>query len=90
MIYKCNQVYYFQAITEVGEVIQFYVADKRCPAWGFGGRTAGGPVSHCFNLDGTATSFEVNYSSSHMLVYSCLLTYLITCIFLTMMIVSFI
>ena len=60
-IYKCNQVYYLQAITEVGEVIQFYDADKRFPAWGFGGRIPGQPVSHCFNLDGTATGYEVIY-----------------------------
>ncbi|KAL6190951.1 hypothetical protein ACLB2K_037345 [Fragaria x ananassa] len=46
------------AITEVGEVIQFYDADKRFPAWGFGGGTVEGPVSHCFNLDVTATGYE--------------------------------
>lgn len=62
VIWSTNVIkfFFFQAITEVGEVIQFYDADKRFPAWGFGGRTAGGPVSHCFNLDGTATGFEVN------------------------------
>ncbi|PRQ42042.1 putative C2 domain, von Willebrand factor, type A, copine, protein BONZAI [Rosa chinensis] len=70
MVYKCNQVYYLQAITEVGEVIQFYDADKRFPAWGFGGRTAGGPVSHCFNLDGTATGFEVEGVQGIMTAYA--------------------
>ncbi|XP_004302476.1 PREDICTED: protein BONZAI 3-like isoform X2 [Fragaria vesca subsp. vesca] len=61
---------YQQAITEVGEVIQFYDADKRFPAWGFGGRTAGGPVSHCFNLDGTATGFEVEGVEGIMTAYA--------------------
>ncbi|KAK9919708.1 hypothetical protein M0R45_028289 [Rubus argutus] len=61
---------YQQAITEVGEVIQFYDADKRFPAWGFGGRTAGGPVSHCFNLDGTATGFEVEGVQGIMAAYA--------------------
>ncbi|XP_024195065.1 protein BONZAI 3 isoform X1 [Rosa chinensis] len=61
---------YQQAIMEVGEVIQFYDADKRFPAWGFGGRTAGGPVSHCFNLDGTATGFEVEGVQGIMTAYA--------------------
>nr|XP_017184539.1 protein BONZAI 3-like isoform X2 [Malus domestica] len=50
---------YQQAITEVGQVIQFYDADKSFPAWGFGGRTANGTVSHCFNLNGNASESEV-------------------------------
>lgn len=54
-----NQLYYLQAIREVGEVIQFYDDDKRFPAWGFGGRTTNGTVSHCFNLNGSASDFEV-------------------------------
>ncbi|XP_062004902.1 protein BONZAI 3-like isoform X2 [Rosa rugosa] len=61
---------YQQAIMEVGEVIQFYDADKRFPAWGFGGRTAEGPVSHCFNLDGTATGFEVEGVQGIMTAYA--------------------
>ncbi|KAK9919705.1 hypothetical protein M0R45_028286 [Rubus argutus] len=61
---------YQQAITEVGEVIQFYDADKRFPAWGFGGRTAGGPVLHCFNLDGTSTGFEVEGVQGIMAAYA--------------------
>ena len=48
-----------QAITEVGEVIQFYDSDKRYSAWGFGGRTMDGSVSHCFNLNGSPYHTEV-------------------------------
>ena len=47
---------------EVGEVIQFYDSDRRFPAWGFGGRTYDGSVSHCFNLNGSASGFEVKLS----------------------------
>ncbi|CAL5380948.1 unnamed protein product [Camellia sinensis] len=50
---------YQQAIMEVGEVIQFYDSDRRFPAWGFGGRTYDGSISHCFNLNGGASGFEI-------------------------------
>lgn len=50
---------YQQAIMEVGEVIQFYDSDKCFPAWGFGGRTIEGVVSHCFNLNGSPSESEV-------------------------------
>ena len=43
---------------EVGEVIQFYDSDRRFPAWGFGGRI-NGTISHCFNLNGSASGIEV-------------------------------
>ncbi|XVF42550.1 hypothetical protein PTKIN_Ptkin01aG0372600 [Pterospermum kingtungense] len=46
---------YQQAIREVGDVIQFYDSDRRFPAWGFGGRTYNGTLSHCFNLNGNAS-----------------------------------
>ncbi|XAR52531.1 hypothetical protein NMG60_11020661 [Bertholletia excelsa] len=49
---------YQQAIMEVGEVIQFYDYDKRFPAWGFGGRTHAGSVSHCFNLSAAGLEVE--------------------------------
>ncbi|XWS58510.1 hypothetical protein CRYUN_Cryun08bG0040300 [Craigia yunnanensis] len=49
---------YQQAIMEVGEVIQFYDSDRRFPAWGFGGRTYDGTLSHCFNLNGM-NAYEV-------------------------------
>ncbi|KVH92235.1 C2 calcium-dependent membrane targeting [Cynara cardunculus var. scolymus] len=60
---------YQQAIMEVGEVIQFYDSDKRFPAWGFGGRMYNGPVSHCFNLNGDAGSFEVEGVQGIMAAY---------------------
>jgi hypothetical protein len=44
---------------EVGEVIQFYDSDRRFPAWGFGGRTGDGTISHCFNMNGSTGAFEV-------------------------------
>ncbi|GFZ02817.1 calcium-dependent phospholipid-binding Copine family protein [Actinidia rufa] len=53
---------YQQAIMEVGEVIQFYDSDRRFPAWGFGGRTSDGSISHCFNLNGGAGGVEVKLS----------------------------
>ncbi|KAF6176595.1 hypothetical protein GIB67_034457 [Kingdonia uniflora] len=61
---------YQKAIVEVGEVIQFYDSDKRFPAWGFGGRTMDGVVSHCFNLNGNASEFEVEGVSGIMSAYS--------------------
>lgn len=50
---------YQRAILEVGEVLQFYDSDKRYPAWGFGARPIDGPVSHCFNLNGSTYNPEV-------------------------------
>ncbi|RZC53323.1 hypothetical protein C5167_012167 [Papaver somniferum] len=50
---------YQRAIYEVGEVIQFYDSDKRFPAWGFGGKTHEGVVSHCFNLNGSRNESEI-------------------------------
>ncbi|KAK7258765.1 hypothetical protein RIF29_24350 [Crotalaria pallida] len=50
---------YQQAIMEVGEVIQFYDSDRQFPAWGFGGKTSSGTVSHCFNLNGSPSASEV-------------------------------
>ncbi|XP_026458530.1 protein BONZAI 3-like [Papaver somniferum] len=50
---------YQRAIYEVGEVIQFYDSDKRFPAWGFGGKTHEGVVSHCFNLNGSRNESEL-------------------------------
>lgn len=49
---------------EVGEVIQFYDSDRRFPAWGFGGKIPNGSVSHCFNLNGSPSEFEVNICST--------------------------
>lgn len=50
---------YQRAILDVGEVLQFYDTDKRFPAWGFGARPIDGPVSHCFNLNGSTYHCEV-------------------------------
>lgn len=44
---------------EVGEVIQFYDSDRLFPAWGFGGKTFDGVISHCFNLNGSPNGVEV-------------------------------
>ncbi|KAJ0013366.1 hypothetical protein Pint_20657 [Pistacia integerrima] len=60
---------YQQAIMEVGEVIQFYDSDRRFPAWGFGGRTVDGTISHCFNLNGSASDFEVEGVEGIMAAY---------------------
>ncbi|KAI4369638.1 hypothetical protein MLD38_018059 [Melastoma candidum] len=61
---------YQRAIMEVGEVIQFYDSDRRFPAWGFGGKTYDEKVSHCFNLNGSANSFEVEGVEGIMAAYS--------------------
>lgn len=64
--YKRNAVATFdlfifkQAISGVGEVIQFYDSDRHFPAWGFGGKLPDGSVSHCFNLNGSLDSCEVS------------------------------
>ncbi|KAI3411322.1 uncharacterized protein J3R85_018216 [Psidium guajava] len=61
---------YQRAILEVGEVLQFYDSDKRFPAWGFGARPIDGPVSHCFNLNGSSTYCEVEGIQGIMMAYA--------------------
>ncbi|KAK6928767.1 Copine, C-terminal [Dillenia turbinata] len=61
---------YQKAILEVGEVLQFYDTDKRFPAWGFGARPIDGPVSHCFNLNGSSNYCEVEGIHGIMTAYS--------------------
>lgn len=61
--------FWFQAITEVGGVLQFYDSDKRFPAWGFGARPIDGPVSHCFNLNGSTSYCEVTSHEYHFFRY---------------------
>ncbi|XP_029150928.1 protein BONZAI 1 isoform X1 [Arachis hypogaea] len=61
---------YQRAIVEVGEVIQFYDSDKRFPAWGFGARPIDGPVSHCFNLNGSSHYCEVEGIQGIMTAYT--------------------
>ncbi|CAL9102274.1 unnamed protein product [Musa acuminata var. zebrina] len=60
---------YQRAILEVGEVLQFYVAHRRFPAWGFGARPIDGPVSHCFNLNGSTYQPEVEGIQGIMSAY---------------------
>ncbi|KAE8123777.1 hypothetical protein FH972_018706 [Carpinus fangiana] len=61
---------YQRAIVEVGEVLQFYDSDKRFPAWGFGARPIDGPVSHCFNLNGSSHHSEVEGIQGIMMAYT--------------------
>ncbi|KAM7480215.1 hypothetical protein LguiA_028428 [Lonicera macranthoides] len=61
---------YQKAILEVGEVLQFYDADKRFPSWGFGARPIDGPVSHCFNLNGSSNYCEVEGIQGIMMAYT--------------------
>lgn len=52
---------YYQALRSVGDILQFYDADKQFPTFGFGGKlhlgvkyeaTATQEVSHCFACNG--------------------------------------
>ncbi|GAY51590.1 hypothetical protein CUMW_135340 [Citrus unshiu] len=61
---------YQRAILEVGEVLQVYDSDKRFPAWGFGARPIDGPVSHCFNLNGSNSYCEVEGIPGIMMAYT--------------------
>ncbi|XP_023516227.1 protein BONZAI 1-like isoform X3 [Cucurbita pepo subsp. pepo] len=61
---------YQRAIIEVGEVLQFYDSDKRFPAWGFGARPIDGPVSHCFNLNGSSHYCEVEGTQGILMAYT--------------------
>ncbi|CAH9145230.1 unnamed protein product [Cuscuta epithymum] len=61
---------YQRAIMEVGEVIQFYDSDRCFPAWGFGGMTNPGSVSHCFSLNGNPSAPEVQGVEGIMNAYS--------------------
>ncbi|GAB4860348.1 Protein BONZAI 2 [Ancistrocladus abbreviatus] len=61
---------YQKAILEVGGVLQFYDSDKRFPAWGFGARPIDGPVSHCFNLNGSSNYCEVEGIQGIMMAYA--------------------
>ncbi|KAL4296469.1 hypothetical protein GQ457_12G006610 [Hibiscus cannabinus] len=61
---------YQKAIYEVGEVLQFYDTDKCFPAWGFGARPIDGPVSHCFNLNGSSNNCMVEGIRGIMMAYT--------------------
>ncbi|KAH0659236.1 hypothetical protein KY289_027984 [Solanum tuberosum] len=60
---------YQRAILDAGEVLQFYDKDRRYPAWGFGARPIDGPVSHCFNLNGSSDYCEVEGIQGIMTAY---------------------
>ncbi|XP_016460164.2 protein BONZAI 1 isoform X1 [Nicotiana tabacum] len=60
---------YQKAILEVGEVLHFYDKDQHYPAWGFGARPIDGPVSHCFNLNGSSDYCEVQGIQGIMTAY---------------------
>ncbi|XP_021716106.1 protein BONZAI 1-like [Chenopodium quinoa] len=61
---------YQKAILEIGGLLQFYDSDKRFPAWGFGARPIDGPVSHCFNLNGSKNYCEVEGIQGIMTAYT--------------------
>ncbi|XP_020681555.1 protein BONZAI 1 isoform X1 [Dendrobium catenatum] len=61
---------YQRAILDVAEILQFYDTDKRFLAWGFGARPIDGPVSHCFNLNGSTHHPEVDGVQGIMAAYA--------------------
>ncbi|GFQ06475.1 protein bonzai 1 [Phtheirospermum japonicum] len=61
---------YQRAILEIGGLLQFYDSDKKFPAWGFGARPIDGPVSHCFNLNGSSNYCEVEGIHGIMTAYT--------------------
>lgn len=61
---------YQKAILEVGEVLQCYDSDRKFHSWGFGARPIDGPVSHCFNLNGSSGHSEVEGIHGIMMAYS--------------------
>ncbi|XP_071731805.1 protein BONZAI 1-like [Rutidosis leptorrhynchoides] len=61
---------YQKAILEVGEVLQCYDSDRKFHAWGFGARPIDGPVSHCFNLNGSSGHSEVEGIPGIMVAYT--------------------
>nr|GEW49123.1 protein BONZAI 1-like [Tanacetum cinerariifolium] len=61
---------YQKAILEVGEVLQCYDTDRKFHSWGFGARPIDGPVSHCFNLNGSSGHSEVEGIHGIMTAYT--------------------
>ncbi|KAL6899120.1 hypothetical protein ACP4OV_005778 [Aristida adscensionis] len=60
---------YQKAILEIGDVLQYYDPARRFPSWGFGARPIDGPVSHCFNLNGSTYQPEVDGIQGIMSAY---------------------
>ncbi|KAI3979937.1 hypothetical protein MKX01_042591 [Papaver californicum] len=63
-------LHYIDPTGRLNSYQQFYDSDKRFPAWGFGGRTTEGVVSHCFNLNGSRNESEVEGVDGIMSAYS--------------------
>ena len=51
---------YYKAIKAVGEVLQYYDADKEIPTYGFGAKIGDNTISHCFALNGNIFEPECN------------------------------
>ncbi|KAM0879028.1 hypothetical protein ACQ4PT_034487 [Festuca glaucescens] len=60
---------YQRVILEIGDVLQYYDPAKRFPSWGYGARPIDGPVSHCFNLNGSTYQPEVEGIQGIMSAY---------------------
>ncbi|KQJ99632.1 protein BONZAI 1 [Brachypodium distachyon] len=60
---------YQRVILEFGDILQYYDPAKRFPSWGYGARPIDGPVSHCFNLNGSAYQPEVEGIQGIMSAY---------------------
>ncbi|KAG8383348.1 hypothetical protein BUALT_Bualt04G0003100 [Buddleja alternifolia] len=73
-VYVEKQLYSFLDYISSGFELNFMVAvdftDRCFPAWGFGGRTPDCSVSHCFNLNGSPSEFEVEGVDGMMAAYT--------------------
>ncbi|VAI57562.1 unnamed protein product [Triticum turgidum subsp. durum] len=65
-----NEVLKSQVILEIGDILQYYDPAKRIPSWGYGARPIDGPVSHCFNLNGSTYQPEVEGIQGIMSAYT--------------------
>lgn len=61
---------YQRVILEIGDILQYYDPAKRIPSWGYGARPIDGPVSHCFNLNGSTYQPEVEGIQGIMSAYT--------------------
>ncbi|XP_076898136.1 protein BONZAI 1-like isoform X1 [Bidens hawaiensis] len=61
---------YQRAILDAGEVLQCYDSERKFHAWGFGARPIDGPVSHCFNLNGSSGHSKVEGIHGIMTAYT--------------------
>lgn len=65
---------YIEAITSVGDIIEFYDADKKFSVYGFGGKFKGEKVNHCFPLTLNENQPEVEGVSGIISIYKSMLT----------------